>query len=774
VALSVHSRIRLAFAVVLLLGAALSYFVYVNGRSVLNVSEPLLRQQLGLLETISRLRLTLAAQEPVLYEYYATQERDAYRSRFQANDRLIEHDLAALDLGYQDTSRLGRIRAGYAAIRGLAGKLDETLRVYGSEPVDWDRARELLVDVSGTGRRINSELDILAASSQTEVAAAREATRERIRRVVRVVFAFSLLLGVIAAFVGYFVSSYLSESAEREKLAMFAERNPNPVLRLSSHGELLYANPGAIRLLDAVGRPSESPLGLLPDEVRAAARRLLSTGGNTEQLRYQVGDHALECELHALPTHGVVHCYLADVTDRVRVEAELRFYAYHDTVTGLPNRVSFERAIGELPGDTPAALLLLNIDRFRQLVTDIGPQGADDVLKGVATRLTQVAAADATSPAPQLFRFEGDSFALLLTGAAVVRRAAAAAQAVLAALGEPLYGAAREIFLSASIGTSLAPEHGPHDALFRNAGTALQAAKQGGGGHVALYAHEMTARVAHRVTLEAELRRALERSEFSLNLQPQAELRGGRMIGGEVLLRWQRANGDPVSPAQFIPVAEDTGLILPIGEWVLRHACRHAVEWRKRGMAAASIAVNISARQFQQPGLVKLVEDALTESGLEPAALELEITESSAMHDVERAVRTLEALKALGVALAIDDFGTGFSSLNYLSRFPIDRLKIDQSFVHALEFDASAHAIAAAVVTLGHSLDLRVIAEGVETREQLHALREMGCDEMQGYLYSKPLPVEEFAAFLSSGNRLDIGAQQRGPMNEQPGLSSVV
>jgi diguanylate cyclase (GGDEF)-like protein len=759
---------------VLLLGAALSYFVYVSGRSVLNVSEPLLRQQLGLLETISRLRLTLAAQEPVLYEYYATQERDAFRSRFQSNDRAIEEDLAALDLGYQDAGRLERIRADYAAFRELAGGLDDTLRVYGAEPVDWDRARELLVQVSATGRRINAELDILAASSQTEVVAAREATRERIRRVVQVVFAFSLLLGVIAAFVGYFVSSYLSESTEREKLAMFAERNPNPVLRLSARGEVMYANPGALRMLEAVGRPGDSPLALLPEEVRAAAQRLLAGGGAAEPLRYEVGERSLECELHALAAHGVVHCYLADITDRVKAEAELRFYAYHDTVTGLPNRLSFERAISALAADTPAALLLVNIDRFRQLLTDLGPQGADDVLKAVAMRLTQVAAADAVAPAPQLFRFEGDSFAMLLTGSDAARRAAAAAQAVLAALVDPLCEAAREIFLSASIGTSLAPEHGPHGTLFRNAGAALQSVKQGGGGHVALYTHEMTARVAHRVALEAELRRALERSEFSLNLQPQAELRGGRMIGGEVLLRWHRANGGPVSPAQFIPVAEDTGLILPIGEWVLRHACRHAVEWRRRGMAAASIAVNISARQFQQPGLVKLVEDALAESGLEPGALELEITESSAMHDVERAVRTLEDLKALGVALAIDDFGTGFSSLNYLSRFPIDRLKIDQSFVRSLEFDASAHAIAAAVVTLGHSLNLRVIAEGVETREQLRALREMGCDEMQGYLYSKPLPVEEFNAFLSSGSRLDLGAAPRGPLHEQPGFSNVV
>jgi diguanylate cyclase (GGDEF)-like protein len=521
-------------------------------------------------------------------------------------------------------------------MQALAGKLDETLKVYGSEPVDWDRAREVLVEVSRTLGQINAQLDYLAAASHADVAAAGETTRDRIHGVVQVVAAFSVLLGVIAAFVGYYVSWYLRESAEREKLAMFAEKNPNPMLRLSGRGELLYANPGAARMLEGLGAAAHSPLSLLPAGVAAVVQRMLAAGGEAERLQYRLSDRTLECELHPLPAHGVVHCYLADITDRVRAEEELRFHVFHDTVTGLPNPLSFERAIDALPQQAPAALLLLNIDRFRQLLTDLGPHGTDDVLKAFAMRLTEVAAADATAPVPQLFRFEGDSFALLLTGPEVMRRAGAAAQAILDALAHPLYEAAREIFLSASIGTSLAPEHGPHDTLFRHAGAALQSVKQAGGGHVALYTHEMTARVAHRVALEAELRRALERDELSLNLQPQAELRAGCMIGGEVLLRWHRTNGGAVSPAQFIPVAEDTGLILPI---------------------------------------------------------------------------------------------------------------------------------ASAVVMLGHSLGLRVIAEGVETSGQLHALREMGCDEMQGYLFSKPLPVDEFSAFLSSGRRLEIGADRHGPVH---------
>jgi EAL domain-containing protein (putative c-di-GMP-specific phosphodiesterase class I) len=394
-------------------------------------------------------------------------------------------------------------------------------------------------------------------------------------------------------------------------------------------------------------------------------------------------------------------------------------------------------------------------------------------LQQVAVRLARLFPAEASPPC--LYRLEGDAFALLLSAAEPKQAGQAAARQLLEALDKPFYVQGRELFLSASSGISLFPRHGTDAAaLMRNAGAALHAVKQSGGGSYLVYDEEMTAEASERLALEADLRRALEREELFLNYQPQVELLGGCIIGGEVLLRWTRRELGGVSPARFIPVAEETGLIMPIGEWVLRHACRCAVEWRQAGLAHAGIAVNISARQFQRPGLVELVCDVLAQTGLEPQALELEITEGSAMHDVERTVRILQELKDLGVALAIDDFGTGFSSLSYLSRFPLDRLKIDKSFVRGLGQDPNAAAIATAVVTLGHSLGLRVIAEGVETEEQLAVLRQMGCDEIQGYLFSRPLLDEQFVACLREGRRLLPERGERGPFYGRPGLSQVV
>jgi EAL domain-containing protein (putative c-di-GMP-specific phosphodiesterase class I) len=260
--------------------------------------------------------------------------------------------------------------------------------------------------------------------------------------------------------------------------------------------------------------------------------------------------------------------------------------------------------------------------------------------------------------------------------------------------------------------------------------------------------------VTERLALESRLRRALERGEFSLHYQPQVDLRSNRIFGCEALIRWKQADLGIVSPAKFIPLAEETGLIVPIGEWVLRTACRQCKIWQDAGLPPVAVAVNISARQFREKDLLQLVASILAESGLAPSQLELEVTESVIMHDEQQVITLLQAFRDIGVRLSVDDFGTGYSSLSYLKRFPVHRLKIDQSFVRELTGDADDAAIAQAVITLGHSLNLRVIAEGVETPEQLAFLRRNQCDEMQGYLFGKPVPADEFGKLLESGRTL--------------------
>ena len=771
--INLHNRIRLTFAVVLLLGVALSSFVFLNGRSVLRVSEPLLLQQLPALKLISDLQLEVAAQEPILYEYYATIDRDTFRKRFDANDTAIKRDIAALSGDLVDAGQLDAIRAYGELINTLADDLDQNLSANGKQSVDWERARESLVEVSTAGRSVNEELGALAASIRGAVELAGAHTRERVRSVIAAVLAYCILIGVIAALIGYYVSAYLGEMGERHKLAMFVEKNPNPVLRLSRSGELLYANTGLMEMLDEVGLDDAHIVELLPDDIGERQEALLRQGRLSDQFEYETRGLIIDCSLCYLPEYAVFHCYLSDITGRKKAEARLRKQAFHDTLTALPNRHFLREEVAVLSESQTSALMLINFDRFHKVVSNLGPETVDELLRAVANRLVIIF--PPRSSHPQLYRFEGDTFALLVPTGRNDGLAEETAERAMRVLGDPFYVEGRSMFLSTSIGISVFPAHGKRaPELVHNASMALQAVKQTGGGAFQIYSAEMTAHASERTALESDLRKAIEGHEFFLQFQPQVELFAGRIISGEALLRWERKGYGLVSPGQFIPVAEETGLFTPVGDWVLAESCRTAVQWQSQNRPPVGVAVNLSAQQFQNPGLVERVREILLETGLAPEYLELEMTESSAMSDVERTVRVLAELKELGVKLAIDDFGTGFSSMSYLSRFPIDRLKIDQSFVCGLGHDETATAITEAVITLGHSLKLKVIAEGVETEEQLARLRELGCDEIQGFLFSKPIGANEFCSILDKGNSLVSEIGEKTPLFEQRDVSSAV
>jgi EAL domain-containing protein (putative c-di-GMP-specific phosphodiesterase class I) len=327
------------------------------------------------------------------------------------------------------------------------------------------------------------------------------------------------------------------------------------------------------------------------------------------------------------------------------------------------------------------------------------------------------------------------------------------ADKLLAALAAPFVLEGREFFVTTSIGISLYPADGVDgQTLLKHADTAMYRAKDLGRNNYQFYSADLSAKAFERLTLETSLRRALERDEFLLYYQPQVDIRAQRLIGLEVLLRWRHPELGVVSPTQFIPVAEETGLIVPIGEWVLRSACAQARAWRAAGLAFGSITVNLSGRQFADPALAARIGQVLSDTGLAAGLLELEITESVVMHDPQSAVHTLEQLNAMGIRIAIDDFGTGYSSLAYLKRYPIDTLKVDQSFVRDVTHDPNDASIVQAIIAMARSMQLRVVAEGVETEEQLTFLRTHGCEAVQGYLFSRPVPAEE-ARELIARNR---------------------
>lgn len=447
---------------------------------------------------------------------------------------------------------------------------------------------------------------------------------------------------------------------------------------------------------------------------------------------------------------------LVDISGLKIAEEQMEFQAYHDVLTSLPNRKLFIDRLALATAQArrtnlPLAVMFLDLDHFKVVNDTLGHTAGDELLLTIAERLTKCLREGDT-----VARIGGDEFTILVSSLKEPDDAARVAEQILEAIEEPVMLGDRQLFVTASIGIALSPTDGTDaETLLKNADSALYRAKDAGRNNYQLCTEEMKVRALERLSLEGSLRRALDREELVLHYQPVINLVTGRVSGLEALLRWQHPERGLTHPAAFIPLAESSRLIAPIGEWVLRTACEQAMRWQKAGLNGFRMAVNLSARQFQQRDLSRSVEAILAEAGLDPADLELEITESTAMHNVELTIETLHQLRGMGAHIAIDDFGTGYSSLNYLKRFPINTVKIDKSFVQDLENDPSGAAIVTAVIDLARILNLRVVAEGVETEQQLRFLQRRECEEMQGFFFSQPMSAEELTPYLS-------GAQQFG------------
>ncbi|UTY60249.1 EAL domain-containing protein [Massilia sp. erpn] len=453
----------------------------------------------------------------------------------------------------------------------------------------------------------------------------------------------------------------------------------------------------------------------------------------------------------------------SEITERKLAEQRIQHIAHHDVLTGLPNRMLLQDRLSQAVAyanrsNHPIWVMLIDLDRFKFVNDSLGHKAGDQLLVTVASRLqTSLRASDTVA------RLSGDEFVAILSEYPDESLSPDIVQRVMSNLAQPVLLEGKEFFVTCSIGVAVyegdtaAAQH-----LIEHADIAMYSAKKMGRNCFQFYQPAMNEEAQERLRIEGALRKALEREEFVLHYQPQLDLESGEVMGMEALLRWQHPELGTVPPQRFIGLAEETGLILPIGAWVLRSACAQAKAWQDAGLPALRVAVNLSARQFSQPGLVDEIRDVLAHTGLPASCLEIELTESLFMNDVQQAVTLLHELKALGVTLSIDDFGTGYSSLSYLRNFPIDVLKIDRSFVSDIAHDAEDAAIVASIIALAHNLKLRVIAEGVESREQLDYLRRNGCHAMQGYYFSRPLAPRDFEQMLREGKNLGLAPLRTG------------
>jgi diguanylate cyclase (GGDEF)-like protein/PAS domain S-box-containing protein len=508
------------------------------------------------------------------------------------------------------------------------------------------------------------------------------------------------------------------------------------------------------------------------DRVRLACERAIANGddfsiehrvvrrdGAVRHVLQQVEVVEHDEQGRAVRLVGAVH----DITQRKDAEEQVRRLAYFDTLTGLPNRLLFtEQLIKALAQaerhNQQLAVLFIDLDDFKRVNDTLGHGAGDDLLKQIGERLAgsirsldSVTRQDTGDNGNTIARLGGDEFIVLLNNVNDAVDAGAVARRLVTALAEPVTVLGNELYVSCSVGVATFPGDGNDiETLLMNADTAMYRAKEAGRGGLQFYDRSMNARARERLQMETLLRHAVERDEFVLHYQPRIELDSGRIVGAEALIRWQHPQRGLLMPRDFIPLAEEARLVSPIAEWVIAQVCRQVSAWRAGGLATVPVAVNLAAPHLCESGLPELVERVLKEHGLPSSVLELEVTESILMHDPELSLANARRLADLGVSLSIDDFGTGYSSLSYLKRLPIGALKIDQSFVRDIATDPDDAAIITAIIAMAHSLNLRVVAEGVETEAQRRFLQDHGCDEFQGFLVSVPVAAEDFARLLAA------------------------
>lgn len=510
------------------------------------------------------------------------------------------------------------------------------------------------------------------------------------------------------------------------------------------------------------------------DEAIGQSPRIMKSGSHDEKFYAQIWEALLRGEVYRnvivnrrkdgrlyheavtitplTDTQGKVTHFISsgkDMSESIQAQERLHHLAHHDALTGLPNRVLFvERLKHALQRANhrkrAVAVMFLDMDRFKMVNDTLGHEAGDRLLQAMAARLLACVREGDT-----IARFGGDEFAGLLNDVASPEDVAPIVGKFLEALAPPFVIDGHELFVGGSIGVSLYPDDGTDpQTLMKNADTAMYSAKQRGGNSSEFYYAGMNENALARLSLETGLRHALDRQEFSVQYQPQIDLKNGEVVGFEALLRWDRPDGGPVSPKVFIPILEETGLIVAVGEWMLRTACEQHRAWRAAGLPPLRMAVNISSRQFEGGDLTETLRRVLQDAAMPAEFLELEITESILMKNAARDMEALQTLNALGMRFAIDDFGTGYSSLTYLKRFPIDILKIDKAFVRDITDNGDDAAIVRAIITMAQSLGIQALAEGVETREQVEFLRHQGCDLIQGYYFSPPLSASEAERFL--------------------------
>ena len=620
---------------------------------------------------------------------------------------------------------------------------------------DWDLARNVLSKMSLLGsEQLYPLLELLSQNLQKQAESSGQLAQVQVRNTVTMVWFFSVLIVFISGLVAVVFIRYIKNAAIRRRLAKFVENNPHAVLSIDLKGRVIYHNQASTDMIEQY-----FPLGvvddLLPKDIFRRISKLRDSKESNWEWEYDWHGLHLLGSLSLVDELSQYDFHIRDITARREAEFKLNHLAFHDDLTDLPNR----RLLGEkliAVSDEPecaALLMLIRPDRFQLVTSSSGYEFGDLLIVQTAKRI--LSALQKSVIDIHLFRLDAAQFALLgcFSDEVLAESHAEKVDEILReAFARPIGVNEQQIFLTMSIGSVIRHSSlAQPEAMIRDADAALRVSILKGGDCFVHFCEEMAEQANSSLALESALRQTLGSSELSLYYQPQYQTNKQQLVGFEALIRWHSDKLGFVSPAEFIPVAESTGLIVPLGQWIFHQACQQAALWFAAGYRGFKIAVNISSRQLLHNRFMDTVKHTLAETAIDPKLIELEITESAFMDNVEYCIETMYQLRELGLSLAIDDFGTGYSSLTYLKRFPLSKLKIDQSFIHNLTDEPKDEAIVRNIIDLAKNLELRVIAEGVETEEQRSLLETLGCDEIQGYLMSKPKPaIDAEQSFISN------------------------
>lgn len=742
--LSDQAKATAIYSLIIVLGFVLSYVVYSSVKDVENTTKALVERQIPTVTLIEQVMASISEQERTLYEYYSTTDEFIFQQGFNQAKLETNEKVDTLARFFADNENITPLYQGIAVIQQKAKALHNNIK---SESIDWDLARLQLTDISYQRRNIIPLLKKLESDTQMQVTAGYDNTLRQLRRTTFTVTLYSLSIIIIALVIGQYMRAYFAVSITNKRLALLSQRNPHPIISVKQNQEIVYYNPATLKLLNLGHQELIQVTDLIPDNFAALCATARKEASMT-RVEHTLPDLTLSCEIHWLRDLNVYDLHISDITEEKKAKDRLKFQAFHYQDTSLQNGYKLTESLDKkIANQQPFSLAQIEISSYNRFVAGHGVEATLELMRGIASRLYYTVSLSEQDI--ELYQLNEKTFAFIVNnvqGEAAVKPFYQFVQSQMEDILSTPFG---EFSIELDYGFCSFPEHGSNSAiLLQHARIALDEAIAFEHNSFSYFNHELGEHLNYNLRLTSWLKKAVKRDELKLVYQPQIDINSRRIIGMEALIRWTH-DGEFISPVDFIPIAEQTGLIIDIGQWILMQACAMAKTLIDDGYHDLVIAVNISPRQFRHPNFFTMIEQVLHDTELKPQNLELEITEGVMLYNENETIQVLHQLKALGLQLSIDDFGTGYSSLSYLKQFPINKLKIDQSFIKNLHTNDEDKAIVQAIIDLSNNLKLKTIAEGVEYQSHYDFLQLIGCDEIQGYWYSKPLDPERFAAFLA-------------------------